>query len=64
MVTVYLIDGETHVHLPSSAWGHAVREKLSEMGHTVQATDQNWALNTRDNQEMLRMSRLLDSTGL
>lgn len=64
MVIVYLVDGKTHVHLPASAWGYAVKEKLCEMGHTVQATDLNWATQHRGCTEMLEMSRLLDSTGL
>lgn len=64
MFTVYIVDGKTRIHLPSTAWGVDVQRKLVELGHTVQATGENWALNRRDCAEMLRVARLLDSTGL
>jgi len=64
MVTVYLVDGITHVHLPPSVWGNAVRDRLSEMGHSVQPTDLYWLTHHRGDTEMLRVDQLLDSTGL
>ena len=64
MITVYLVDNKTRIGLPVTAWSTSVLEKLGQMGHVVQATGQNWALVKRDNQETLRVARLLDSTGL
>jgi len=64
MLTVYLIDGDTRLILPGSAWGTSVREKLTEMGHRVEPLSQDPDSCKRDEDEMSRMRSILDSTGL
>lgn len=64
MLTVFLIDGKTRIILPSSQWGFNVREKLSQTGHSVQATDQDPDLIKRDTLEMENVELLIDGTGL
>lgn len=64
MLTVFLIDGKTRIILPNSQWAHQVQAKLSEMGHSLQATDQDPDLIKRDTLEMENVEQLLESTGL
>lgn len=64
MVTVYLVNKDTRISLPASQWGNDVLTKLSEQGHTVEKTDQDQYLIKRDYNELIRMARYLDDTGL
>jgi hypothetical protein len=64
MVTVFLIDGETRLHLPGTPWGFKVRTKLVSLGHKVQATDWSPEPDVRSPAELARRDELLDSTGL
>lgn len=64
MLTVFLIDQKTRLILPNTLWGTRVQEKLSQMGHDVQMTDQDPNLCERDEEELARMHELLGSTGI
>lgn len=64
MITVYMIDNQTRMHLPGSAWGYAVKEKLSALGHTVELADQDSDSCKRDASELRRVESLLAETGL
>ena len=64
MLAVFKVDETTRLILPGSAWGYAVREKLSAMGHTVRATDQDPSSVLREAVELEAVDKLLDSTGL
>lgn len=64
MLTVYIVDQKTRIILPSSQWGFNVREKLTQMGHKVEAYPQKPHECVRDEAEMQRMDELLTSTGL
>lgn len=64
MITVYLVDQTTRLHLPESRWAMNVRTKLAEMGHTLQDLGQAPEHDLRTDEEKLRVKALLDSTGL
>lgn len=65
MITVYEVDGSTRLFLPSSAWGHSVREKLVALGHTVSYyKDQAFDPDLRGHTELKHRDELLESTGL
>lgn len=64
MVTVYLVDNQTRVALPGSAWGDEVPAKLSELGHEVKMTDESPELLDRFADETARMHQLLAETKL
>jgi len=64
MKIVFLVDGTTRIILTESYWGNSVRDKLREMGHIVQQTTQVLDPDIRDDAELLRVGKLLDSTGL
>jgi hypothetical protein len=64
MRTVWLVDGNTRIILPGSAWAGAVQESLRNLGHTVQRTSEDPETCVRDEAEMARMDKLLDETKL
>ncbi len=64
MNTVWLVDGDTRVILPSSAWGGAVQESLRGRGHIVQRTSEDPESCVRNDAEVARMDKLLTETGL
>ncbi len=64
MITVYLVDQTTRLHLPDSRWSMNVRVKLAQMGHTLQDLGPVPKHDTRTEEEKLRVKELLDSTGL
>lgn len=49
----------TRLHLPSSAWGNMVQERLTHLGWTVQVTDQDPHPDTRDAAELARRDDIL-----
>lgn len=63
MITVYQVSSPdfqaTRLHLPATAWGNTVRERLIHSGYTVQATDQDQYPDTRDAAELARRDLLL-----
>lgn len=65
-LTVYLVDNLTRLVLPDSQWGFNVRERLSQQGHVLTATseDASKVQTGRPLDEMLRMHKLLDKSGL
>ncbi len=64
MVTVYKVSSPdlqaTRLHLPSTAWGNTVRERLVHSGYAVQATGQEPHPDTRDTAELARRDALLE----
>lgn len=64
MLTVYRVSRQdfqsTHLILPATAWGTTIRERLSHMGYSVQATDQAPHPDTRDAAELARRDALLE----
>ncbi len=64
MVTVYIVDKHTRLHLPSSAWGSAVVQKLRNLGYAVEATTASHEPDTRDEAELERRDCLIAETGL
>jgi len=63
-VRVYLVDQVTHLKLPDTQWGFDVREKLTQMGHEVRATSLDPDSCVRNEMELLRVDKLLESTGI
>ena len=64
-LTVWLVDGNTRLHLPSTQWGKDVVNCLQGLGHLVE----NKGLlvtpdDSRSGAEKARMDALLDETGL
>lgn len=64
MVIVYEVSAPdfltTRLHLPGTAWGNTIRERLTHAGYTVQATSQpHWA-DTRGVDELARRDALLE----
>ena len=49
----------TRLHLPSSAWGNMVQERLTHLGWTVQVLDQDPHPDTRDEAELARRDDIL-----
>ncbi len=64
MVTVYLVDNHTRLHLPSSAWAANGLDKLRQLGYTVERTDQSPVPDTRDGAELERRDALIAEAGL
>jgi hypothetical protein len=64
MLTVWLVDGDTRIILPSSAWAGAVQDSLRGHGHVVQRTLEDPESMVRSMPELARMNALLDKTGL
>lgn len=64
MVTVYAVSSpdfqSTRLHLPCTPWGQTVRERLTVMGYSVQATGQDRYPDTRDQDELARRDQLLE----
>lgn len=64
MITVYQVSEpggpSTRLFLPPTAWGRTVQERLTQMGWTVQATDQACDPDTRDEAELTRRDAILD----
>jgi hypothetical protein len=64
MNTVYLVskagEQDTRLVLPSTAWSFRLREKLTHLGYSVQATDQEPHSVVRDELERARMEHLFD----
>ena len=64
MITVFKVSlpgmPDTHLHLPCSAWGETVRERLVAMGYVVQPTDRPQHPDTRDEDELARRDALLE----
>ena len=64
MVTVYEVSSpdlpRTRLHLPCTAWGTTVRERLSHSGYVVQAIGQEPHPDTRDAAELARRDALLE----
>ena len=60
MITVWLVDGETRLHMPSTDWGHRVLTRLQELGHTVLQTSQPAWPDSRQPQELTRRDALLE----
>ncbi len=64
MNTVFMViepGGQTtRLHLPCTAWGQTVRERLGHQGYVVQATDQELHPDTRDVAELARRDALLE----
>lgn len=50
----------TRLHLPGSAWGNMVQERLTHLGWTVQVTDQDPDSYVRDKTEIARMHAILE----
>ena len=63
-ITVFLVDGTTRLHLPSSQWGQGVIEKLQLKGHTVQRTNDVDFPDNRTPDELARRDALLEETGM
>lgn len=65
-LTVFMVDNRTRLVLPDSQWGRDVRGKLTELGHVLTATseDAEQVQRARPDDEMIRMHRLLEETGL
>lgn len=49
----------TRLHLPSSAWGNMVQERLTHLGWTVQVLDQAPEPDLRDAAELARRDDIL-----
>ena len=68
MITVYTVSRRdypvTRLHLPGSLWGFNVRERLSQMGFSVQSTIESAEPDTRGAVEKGRVDDLLELTGL
>jgi hypothetical protein len=64
MVYVFLVNKNTRMHLPSTAWGYSVQEKLVNLGISVHLTDQEPYPDTRTEEEKARVDELLELTGL
>lgn len=64
MITVYTVSKQdfpaTRLHMPGSQWGFSVRERLSQMGFSVQASDQEPEPDTRGADELARRDELLE----
>lgn len=64
MVTVYKVSAQgflaTRLHLPGSAWGNTVRERLQHAGYTVLATEEQAHPDPRDAAELARRDALLE----
>lgn len=63
MTTVYQVQEPggpiTRLHLPATAWGNTVRERLVHLGWIVQVTDQVPCPDTRDAEELARRDAIL-----
>lgn len=63
MVTVYeCLSPEldlTRMHLPNTAWGNTVLERMLAVGYTVRATDQERWPDTRSDVELARRDVIL-----
>ena len=64
MITVYEVSNpdvpSTRLHLPNSAWGNLVRERLTHLGWSVRCTDQDPHPDTRDAAELARRDDILN----
>ncbi len=49
----------TRLHLPSTAWGNMVQERLTHLGWTVQVLDRDPYPDTRDEAELARRDDIL-----
>jgi len=63
-VTVYEVSAPdfqtTRLHLPATAWGNQILERLRHCGYTVQATGQQRFPDPRGADELARRDALLD----
>lgn len=50
----------TRLHLPPTAWGNMVQERLTHLGWTVQVLDQEPYPDTRDAAELARRDDILN----
>lgn len=50
----------TRLHLPSSAWGQMVQDRLTHLGWTVQVLDQAAEPDLRDAAELARRDDILN----
>jgi len=64
MISVYLVDGNTRLHLPSSEWGKQVLQKLEQQRHTVVNQGEFNGIDDRSQLELARRDILLHHTGL
>jgi len=64
MVKVFMITGcgyePTRLLLPGSQWGFSVRERLTQLGFSVEETNQEPEMTLRSPDELSRMDALLD----
>ena len=63
-LSVYKVDQKTRLVLPDSVWAKSVLDKLEQLGHQVDLTDDDPDLCLRDEAELTRRDELLDETGL
>ena len=64
MIQVWLVDGNTRLHLPESQWGQAVVEKLQQQNHQVVNQGPQVGDDDRSQLELARRDILLHKTGL
>ena len=60
MITVWLVDGDTRLHMPSTDWAEQVLQTLRDNGHIVQRTSQPCEPDTRLPAELERRDALLE----
>ena len=59
-LSVYKVDGNTRLVMPSTQWTSSVRAKLTELGHQVEVTDEDPDLCGRGAAELARRDALLE----
>lgn len=64
MVSVYLIDSVTRLHLPDTAWSRRALLEFRRRGHKIEILDQPSHPDTRTQDETRRVDELLDSITL
>ena len=59
-LSVYKVDGNTRLVMPDTHWSKSAIEKLEELGHKVELTDEEPALCIRNSAELARRDALLE----
>ena len=59
-LSVYLVDGNTRLIMPDTAWAEKARRILEDQGHSVDLTDEDPELCMRDAADLARRHALLE----
>ena len=64
MITVWLVDDKTRLHMPASKWGMDVPDCLWCLGHKLVLVGAAEFPDTRSKAELRRVDALLDQIGI